>query len=56
MLKAQILWEGYENLAAAQGYLKKIIEINKDKDKTIHRWAPNLYDKLTEIEKKKKFR
>lgn len=53
LLKAQILWKGFENLAAAKGYLKRIIEKKKDKDETIHRWASNLYDELTEMEKNK---
>lgn len=53
-LKAQILWEGFNNTAAAQGYLKQIIETKKDRDETIHRWASTLYDELTEIEKEKK--
>jgi tetratricopeptide (TPR) repeat protein len=49
--KAQILWEGFENAAAAKGYLKQIIATNKDGDKTIHRWASTLFDELTAIEK-----
>jgi tetratricopeptide (TPR) repeat protein len=53
-LKAQILWEGFENTAASKGYLKQIIETKKDKDETIHRWASTLYDELTAIEKEKK--
>ena len=50
-LKAQILWEGFENLAAAKGYLKRIKKLKKNKDDAIHRWASALYDELTEIEK-----
>ena len=53
-LKAQILWEGFKNTAAARGYLKQIIETKKDRDETIHRWASTLYDELTTIEKEKK--
>ncbi len=52
-LKAQILWKGFENPAAAKRYLKKIIEMKQDKKKTTHRWASNLYDELSEIEKKR---
>ena len=48
-IKAQILWEGFENSAAAKGNLKKIIEIKIDKDESIHRWASALYDELNEI-------
>ena len=50
LIKAQILWEGYENSTAAKANLKKITEIKMDKDEPIHRWASNLYDELTEIE------
>ncbi len=50
-LKAQILWEGFENPTAAKGYLEKVIEMKQDKNETIHRWASNLYDELSEIEK-----
>ncbi len=53
-LKAQILWEGFNNVAAAKGYLKQIIETKEDGDKTIHRWASTLYDELTVVEKKGK--
>jgi len=50
LIKAQILWEGFKNSAAAKGNLKKIIEIKKDKDEPFYRWASNLYDGLTEFE------
>jgi len=50
-LKAQILWEGFENPTVAKGYLKKVIEKKQDKNETIHRWASNLYYELSEIEK-----
>ncbi len=55
-LKAQILWEGFENPTAAKGYLKKVIEMKQDKNETIHRWASNLYYELSEIEKNIKSR
>ena len=50
LIKAQILWEGFKNSAAAKGNLKKIIELKKDKEEPFYRWALNLYDELTEIE------
>ena len=53
LIKAQILWEGFENSATAKANLKKITGIKIDKDEPIHRWASNLYDELTEIEKNK---
>ena len=42
LLKAQILWEGFENKGAALKYLEKIIEMVQDDD-PIHRWAINYY-------------
>ena len=53
-IKAQILFEGFDNLAASKANLKKILEIKKDKDEPIYRWASNLNDELTEIEGNKK--
>ena len=52
-IKAQILWDGFENSAAAKANLKKIIEMKKEEDTSFYRWASNLYDELTEIERNK---
>ena len=49
--KAKILAEGFNNTAAAKGYLKQIMETKKEEDKTIRRWASALYDELTATEK-----
>lgn len=46
-LKAQILREGFDNLDAAKGYLKKIMELS-DPEETIHRWARNYYREVDE--------
>lgn len=51
-LKAQILWEGFENHGGAQSYLKKIIEAANDKDTTIRRWAISLSEEIDNIIKK----
>ena len=56
LIKAQILWEGFENSAAAKTNLKKIAEIKIDKDEPIHRWASNFYNELTEIEGNKEIK
>jgi tetratricopeptide (TPR) repeat protein len=48
-LKAQILWEGFENHGGAQSYLKKIIEVANDKDTTIRRWAISLSEEIDSV-------
>ena len=45
LLKAQILWEGFENKALALENLDKVIELVKDDD-PIHRWALNYYHEI----------
>jgi hypothetical protein len=44
-LKAQILREGFDNLGAAKGCLKKIMELTGPEE-TIHRWARNYYQEV----------
>jgi hypothetical protein len=41
-LKAQILWEGYHDAAAAREVLEKILELVPDAKETYHRWAQSL--------------
>ena len=53
LIKAQILWEGFKNSAAAKANLKKITDIKTNKNEPFYRWASNLYDELTEIERNK---
>jgi len=51
-LKAQILWEGFQNHHAAKSNLRKIFEIIKDENETIYRWALSLSKQIDqEIEK-----
>lgn len=50
-LKAQILWDGFGNSAAAQGYIKKVMKVAPNKDETLHRWASAYYDELTGMDK-----
>jgi len=46
-LKAQILWEGFEDREAAKSCLLKIIKLEPDKDALYHRWALDLYRELS---------
>jgi tetratricopeptide (TPR) repeat protein len=47
-LKAQILWEGFENRRAAESYLDKIIQLVKE-DEPLYRWASG-YLRATNID------
>ena len=42
-LKAQILWDGFEEAEAAKQCLLKVIRVEPDKRAVFHRWALNLY-------------
>lgn len=46
LLKAQILWEGFENSKAASGCLIKILAVAPDEKDVFHRWALNMYREL----------
>lgn len=46
LLKGQILWEGFEDSAAAQGYFKRVMKVVPNKNETLHRWASNYYKEL----------
>lgn len=45
-LKAQILWQGFEDREAAKNCLLKIIKTEPDKKAVFHRWALNLYGEI----------
>jgi tetratricopeptide (TPR) repeat protein len=45
-LKAQILWEGFEDADEAKECLEKIMELANDENDPIFRWASTLYDEL----------
>jgi tetratricopeptide (TPR) repeat protein len=47
-LKAQILWEGFEDRQAAKECLLKIIKVEPDKKAFFHRWALNFYRELSD--------
>ena len=47
-LKAQILWEGFEDRQAAKECLLKIIKVVPDKKALFHRWALNFYRELSD--------
>ena len=45
-VKAQILWEGYQDGAAAKKCLINLIKVEPDKGATFHRWAVSLYKEI----------
>ena len=47
-LKAQILWEGFEDAKVARGCLLKILVVEPDEKAVFHRWALNLYKQLSQ--------
>jgi tetratricopeptide (TPR) repeat protein len=50
-VKALILWEGYQDAAAAKQYLLKAIKAELDKNATFHRWALSLYREIAIYER-----
>jgi hypothetical protein len=45
-LKAQILWEGYQDAAAAKQCLFHLMKVEPDKEATFHRWGLSLYKEI----------
>jgi tetratricopeptide (TPR) repeat protein len=52
LLKAQIMWEGYDNKELALRNLDKVMSLVKD-DAPIHRWAINYYHEVIKGRKPK---
>lgn len=46
-LKAQLLWEGFEDREAARACLLKIIKVEPDEKAVFRRWALNLYREIS---------
>jgi hypothetical protein len=46
-VKAQILWEGYQDAAAAKQSLIHLMKVEPDKAAAFHRWAVSLYKEIT---------
>jgi tetratricopeptide (TPR) repeat protein len=46
LLKAQILWEGFEDRQAARACLLKILAVAPDERDVFHNWALNIYNQL----------
>ncbi|MFC1881938.1 hypothetical protein ACFL2S_10640 [Thermodesulfobacteriota bacterium] len=50
-LKAQILWEGCQNAAAAKQCLIHLMKVEPDKEAPFHRWALSLYREIAGYER-----
>ena len=46
LLKAQILWEGFEDCQAARACLLTILAVGPDEKDVFHSWALNMYKEL----------
>ena len=53
LLKAQILWDGFENYAGAKACLKKISDMNALDGKPIKQWASSLSEEISAKKKQK---
>jgi len=49
LLKAQILWEGFEDAHEARECLSKILALTPDEKEVFHRWALNFYEMLSAV-------
>ena len=47
-LKAQILWEGFENSGAARLCIREVMQLIPDKDEALHRWAAHLLAEINQ--------
>ena len=47
-VKAQILWEGYQDAAAAKKCLMHLLKAEPDKAATFHRWSLALYKEIAD--------
>ncbi len=45
-VKAQVLWEGYEDRISAKEYLMRVLKVEPDRNAVYHRWALNLYREI----------
>jgi tetratricopeptide (TPR) repeat protein len=50
-LKAEILWEGFENASEAKRCLRKVMQL-VPREETLHSWASSFFDKIIAAEKK----
>lgn len=50
-LKAEILWEGFENSSEAKRCLRKVMQL-VPREETLHSWASSYFDKIIAAEKK----
>ena len=49
-IKAQILWEGYQDAAAAKQCLFHLMKVEPDKEASLHRWGLSLYKEIATSE------
>jgi hypothetical protein len=45
-LKAQVLWDGFEDYAGTSQCLQRVMEVSQDENATFHRWAVKMNEGL----------
>lgn len=53
LLKAQLLWEGFEDAVGAKQCLIEILKVEADKKSPFHRWALALYKEISASQRKR---
>ena len=56
LLKAQILWEGFEDRSGAKICLIKILKVEPNKKSPFHRWALALYKEIADSQRNREVR
>ena len=52
LLKAQLLWEGFEDAVSAKQCLIDMLKVETDKKSPFHRWALALYKEISASQRK----
>jgi tetratricopeptide (TPR) repeat protein len=45
-LKAQVLWDGFEDYAGTSQCLQRVMEVSPDESAAFHRWAVRMYEEM----------
>jgi hypothetical protein len=48
-LKAQVLWDGFEDYAGSRQCLQRVMEVSPDENAVFHRWAVSMYEEMHKL-------
>ena len=48
-LKAQVLWDGFEDYSGTRQCLQRVMEVSPDENAAFHRWAVRMYEEMHKI-------